>query len=182
MPMRRRTSTGSTPLSYRSCAVVQDLALDAGARDQVVHPVDRAQQRALAAARRPDERRDPVRRDVERDVLHGPERAVEEAEILELEDRPDGSVGWRGAIGRAAGGTLDVESIDGSGRRAHRSVASSVWFASGRPSDRVITTSVRSGCGGRIAIALASSVTTSSTMIAAAVSCRNSSWGSVAQL
>ena len=47
-PRRRRA---------RRCrlAVDQHRALDAGARDDVVHPVQRAQERALAAARRPDE-------------------------------------------------------------------------------------------------------------------------------
>ena len=55
MPMRRRTSTGSTPRLVEVVAVVADLALDAGAGDEVVHPVEAAQHRRLAAARGADE-------------------------------------------------------------------------------------------------------------------------------
>ena len=50
MPIRRRTSTGSTVGVVQVGAVVQDLALDAGAVDQIVHPVEAAQERRLAAA------------------------------------------------------------------------------------------------------------------------------------
>ena len=50
-------------------AVVEDRALDRGARDQVVHAVEAADERALAAAGRADERRDVVLVDLERDVL-----------------------------------------------------------------------------------------------------------------
>ena len=62
-------------------AVDLDVSLDARARDDVVHPVERAQERALAAARRPDERRDQVRRDVDRDCLERPLGAVVEVQV-----------------------------------------------------------------------------------------------------
>ena len=52
MPMRRRTSTGST-CGVQIDAVVEDRALDACPVDQVVHPVEAAQQRGLAAAQGP---------------------------------------------------------------------------------------------------------------------------------
>ena len=61
--------------------MVHDLALDARPGDQVVHPVD-AQQGALAAAGRPDERGDALGRDRDRDVLHGAERSVVDAHVL----------------------------------------------------------------------------------------------------
>ena len=46
-------------------AVVEDLALDRGAGDQVVHPVEAADQGGLAAARGADQRGDLVLADVE---------------------------------------------------------------------------------------------------------------------
>src|SRR5690606_14689513 len=53
-----------------------DLALDSGAGDDLVHPVERAQERGLAAAGRADERRHRARLDRHRDVLDGVDRAV----------------------------------------------------------------------------------------------------------
>src|SRR5262249_12762276 len=53
-----------------------DRALDAEAADQVVHAVDAAQHRALAAAGRPDERRHRVPRDRQVRVAHRLEFAV----------------------------------------------------------------------------------------------------------
>ena len=60
MPIRMRTSIGSTSRRDHVGAVrVQhDLALVAVAGIQVVHAVEAAQERRLAAARRADERRD----------------------------------------------------------------------------------------------------------------------------
>src|SRR5207244_11766352 len=49
--------------------VVGEAAGDLGARDQIVHAVERAKQRALPAARRPDERRDAAGVYVETDHL-----------------------------------------------------------------------------------------------------------------
>ena len=59
---------GSTFGAVEVLAVVEDLALDARRWDQVVHPVEAADQRALAAARRTDQRRDVVLEDVQADV------------------------------------------------------------------------------------------------------------------
>ena len=57
MPIRRRTSTGSTSSAYRSWPRYTT-PVNCGARDQVVHPVQAADQGALAAAGRADEGRD----------------------------------------------------------------------------------------------------------------------------
>ena len=67
--------------------MVGDLALDAGARDEVVHPVEATQHRGLAATGRADERGDLVAVDLEVDVAHGPERAVVHREVVDVEDR-----------------------------------------------------------------------------------------------
>ncbi len=55
------------------------LALDACAVDEVVHAVEAAQQGALAAAGWTDDRGDLVARDLQADVAHRAERAVEAA-------------------------------------------------------------------------------------------------------
>ena len=55
--------------------------------DEVVHPVEAAQQRGLAAARRADERRDPLLRDLEGDLAERPRRSVPERERLDGQDR-----------------------------------------------------------------------------------------------
>ena len=77
-----------------------DLSLDPRPRDDVVHPVQGAQERALAAARRPDEGRHQVRRDLDGDVFERPLRAVEEVQALDV-DR-DGVIRGR-RPGRACG-------------------------------------------------------------------------------
>ena len=59
MPMWVRTAIGST-LAVDVLAVVEHLALDAGAGHEVVHPVQAAQHGGLAAARGADERGDLV--------------------------------------------------------------------------------------------------------------------------
>ncbi len=63
-----------------------DVAFDANAVDQVVEPVDAAQQRRLAAARGADEGRDLLFGDVERDVLERLLLAVPERQILDAQD------------------------------------------------------------------------------------------------
>ncbi len=68
-------------------AVVEQPAVDARARDEVVHPVQAAQERRLAAARRPDQRRDRVLVDLERGVLDRRRGAVVDREVLHVEDR-----------------------------------------------------------------------------------------------
>ena len=67
-------------------AVVEELAVDFGAGDQVVHPVEAAQQGALAAARGTDQRGDVVAVDVHRHALDGGHAAVEDVDALQLED------------------------------------------------------------------------------------------------
>ena len=67
-------------------AVEQDPALGAVRRDEVVHPVDRPQQRRLAAAGRADQRGDRVLGDLDVDVADRPERAVVARHVLELDD------------------------------------------------------------------------------------------------
>ena len=68
-------------------AVVDDLAVDARARDQVVHPVQAADERRLAAARRPDQRGDLVLGDLHRDVADRPVLAVVDVHVAHVEDR-----------------------------------------------------------------------------------------------
>src|SRR6185436_3968309 len=67
-------------------AVEADAALAAEQRLEVVHPVQAAQQRGLAAARGPDDAQDLVRLDVERDVLQREAVAVPGRVLLEFED------------------------------------------------------------------------------------------------
>jgi hypothetical protein len=66
-------------------AVEQYLALDARPRDEVVHAVEAAQERRLAASRRPDERRDVVPGDPDRYVSEGLEVPVVEVEVRDRE-------------------------------------------------------------------------------------------------
>src|SRR5262249_20215555 len=56
------------------------------AGDEVVHPVEAADERALAAARRADDRGDEVLVDLHRYVLHGRLAAVDRIEALDVED------------------------------------------------------------------------------------------------
>src|SRR5215210_393444 len=70
-------------------AVVEDLALRARAWHEVVHPVDGPQERRLAAAGGPDERRDPAGRDGERDLPDRAEATVPARQLAEL----DGGLG-----------------------------------------------------------------------------------------
>ena len=64
-------------------AVDQDVAFHARAGDDVVHPVQRAQERALAAAGRADERRDLVGVQADRDVVQHLGGAVIEVEVVD---------------------------------------------------------------------------------------------------
>ena len=56
--------------------------------DQVVHAVEAPQHGGLAATGRPDERGDLVLADVEVDVMHGPEVAVVDVEVGDVEHDP----------------------------------------------------------------------------------------------
>src|SRR5439155_27352045 len=67
-------------------AVVKHLALDTRAGDQVVHPVEAADERALAAARRPDERRHEVAVDLDADVLDRDRASITDGEVPDVED------------------------------------------------------------------------------------------------
>ena len=67
-------------------AVVQDLALDAGTGNHVVHPVQAADKGALAAAGGPDERRHVIAVDLESHVFHRRVLAVEHGEVAHVED------------------------------------------------------------------------------------------------
>ena len=74
-------------------AVVEDLAFDHRARDQVVQVVEAADERALAAARGPDEGRDEVPVDLERDVLQRLVAVVGDAEVPDVEEDLAGLLG-----------------------------------------------------------------------------------------
>jgi hypothetical protein len=65
--------------------VIQDLALDTGRFDQIVHAVEATKHGRLAATGRADERRDLVLSDLEVDITHGLEVAVEDVESLDVE-------------------------------------------------------------------------------------------------
>ncbi len=69
MPMRLRSATGSTSGRRGPRRRSGHRRSPSARRDQVVHPVEAAQERALAASRRADERRDEVAGDVDVDVL-----------------------------------------------------------------------------------------------------------------
>src|SRR5690606_8035034 len=78
-------------LSVQVLALEDGLAFDARARDQIIHPVEAAQQCALAAAGRTDERDDAPVRDRDRDVLHRTRLAVEHGQLPRLQL----DVAWR---------------------------------------------------------------------------------------
>jgi len=65
--------------------VVEEPPLDSCARHEVVHPVEAAQERRLAAARRADQRRDRVLVDLERDVLDGQRAPVGDRQPVDVE-------------------------------------------------------------------------------------------------
>src|SRR5690606_40621395 len=73
--------------AVRVHVVEQDLAFDARGRHQVVHAVQAAEQRALAAARRADEGDDAPRRDPDRDLAHGGRAVVGHAQSARLQCR-----------------------------------------------------------------------------------------------
>ena len=58
MPMRMRTCWARMPRLVDVVAVEQDLAVERGARDELVHPVEHAQEGRLPAAGRTDQRGD----------------------------------------------------------------------------------------------------------------------------
>ena len=64
----------------------EDFAFDSGARDEIVHAVEAAQQSALSTAGRPDESRNRVSVDGHVYVSESAEGLVVEAEVIDLEN------------------------------------------------------------------------------------------------
>ena len=85
----RADGDGVDGLRVDVLAVVEHLTLDAGAGDEVVHPVEAAQHGGLAAAGGTDHRGDLVATVGQVDVVHGVEVAVEDVEVARLHDRVD---------------------------------------------------------------------------------------------
>ena len=86
-------------------AVEQHPARDPAALDQLVHPVEGAQEGGLAAPGRADERVDPVGREAERHALHGGELAVHRRQLVGLDPDRVAARRWtaRPAAARSAG-------------------------------------------------------------------------------
>ena len=83
IPIARRTATTSTDGSYTSRSVEQHPALGARPGDLLVHAVDAADHRRLAAARGADDRRHLVGAELEVDALDLLGVAVEGAQLLQ---------------------------------------------------------------------------------------------------
>ena len=81
------------------------------ARDEVVHPVEAADERALAAAGRADHRGDQVAVDVEADAREREVRAVGDAEVVDPED--DFAASRPGASSASARGDVDRGHVGG---------------------------------------------------------------------
>jgi len=86
-------------------AVDGDGTLDARAGHDVVHPVQRAQERRFATARRPDQRGDLVGADLDGDLLEHAAIAVEEVQLADV--NLGGSVAGRLARRGVSGKHLD---------------------------------------------------------------------------
>ena len=67
-------------------ALELDQALGADALNKVAHAVERAQERRLATARRPNEGRRTMLGDIQRDVLERLEVCIPEVEVLHGDD------------------------------------------------------------------------------------------------
>jgi hypothetical protein len=119
MPTRRRSWTTSTLLEHHADATSQlddvdtrrvdvgivdeDAPFDPGVRDDVVHPVQRAQKGALAAAGRSDERGHHVRLNAHRDAVQRAGGAVIEVHLVRFDlagTRMDLGRPGRGACGQ----------------------------------------------------------------------------------
>ena len=98
-------------------AVHEDAAGGADVVDQVVHAVQAAQQGRLAAARGTDQGRDLVAGEVDGNILQGLAAAVEEAQVVHLDDRVSARPAWRNvsAVGRAATSILRTSGMLGGG-------------------------------------------------------------------
>src|SRR3954452_846879 len=75
--------------------IEQDLSLDTTARNLLVHPVDRAHKRRLAAAGRSDDGGDLVGREVEVDALHRLVVAVKALQAAQRDGVALGALGYR---------------------------------------------------------------------------------------
>src|SRR5262245_11203262 len=84
MPAHR---DGIDGLAVDVAAAEADLAVEAKAADEIVHAIDAAQDRALAAAGRPDEGGHGILLDDELGIAHGLEIAVVERAQLNVDDR-----------------------------------------------------------------------------------------------
>ena len=135
---QRRPASMSGPVM--SLAVEADLALHPGAGDQVVHPVEAAQQRALAAARRADQRGDLVAGDVDRDVLERQRRPVPDREAARSRARPGRPSGGAGAAASGGGGARRTRVSETLMRRRSDS-----GTAHGRAQPRLVTAGSGSG-------------------------------------
>src|SRR5699024_623915 len=76
---------GVDALPVHVLPVDDDLTLDVGPRDDLVHAVERTEEGRLAAAGWADESRDRAGLDGDGDVLHGHEVAVEDVEVLDVD-------------------------------------------------------------------------------------------------
>ena len=105
------------PGAVQVLAVVDHVPVNLRGRDQVVHPVEAANQSALAAPGWADQRCDLVLGDLHRDAVDGLLACVEDAEVLELEDAFPLRAALPGAVGRA--GIADARDIEirAAGRR-----------------------------------------------------------------
>jgi hypothetical protein len=94
-------------LPVHGLAVQPDVALVPGVGDEVVHPVDRAQEGRLPASRRADERGHAVPRDLHRDPVERLRGPVVEGEILR--DHRRRGVGLQRRPGRGSRCTGDTD-------------------------------------------------------------------------
>ena len=98
--------------------MVEDLPPDLDPRDEVVHPVQTADERALAATRWPDHRGDHVLVDVQVDAGEGERRPVRDAEVAHAED--DISADSRGFRALDVGGEVQSTLSSTSGTTCDR--------------------------------------------------------------
>ena len=90
MPTRRRNASHVDARSKDILVVQQEPAPDAAAGDQVIHAVDRAKERALAAAAGSDDRGDTPGRNLKRHFLDGFVFAIEHGKRLGVDVCPLG--------------------------------------------------------------------------------------------
>ena len=127
--MRRRTSTGSIRGPRRSWPWYSILPVDLDPRDGVAHPVEAADEGALAATGGADHGGDGVLADVHRDARERERLAVPDAQVLDREDgRAAGDLGER-LFDRLLG-HVDLHAFERP-RRVSVSIAPFSWRPSG---------------------------------------------------